>query len=497
MPSQNHVVGGVGILVNSNNNTIEGNFIGSDTTGMLPMPNFTGITIASSAVGNLIGGSSVCARNLLGGNYGEDYVISGVVLINGTNTTVQGNTVGLTAAGSSFLMIDATLGINMLGDSGTTIQGNVVSGHRSVNISIHQANNELVQDNFVGTDVSGTIGITNNGNGIYIYDSLINAPTAITIDGNTVSANTYGIRVGESAHSLLSIIGTQITNNKIGTDMSGSFAIANSLDGIWIKFAQNIYIAGNTISGNIKNGITLGKSKNSNIKSNLIGTASDGTTPLGNGRNGIELGIVVGVGVPSFGDIVGGALPGEGNTIAFNSGNGISIFSYTQQETIIGNTIINNGLNGILVNSFSSNNWIGGFRTAGNELIIGGVSDQFVSNLGPLGTSNILSNNGLDGIKVINSGFNALQANSITNNGNSGIEIVDASYNLVGGKEGGSTVPDPTYLPVPVPLGNAISGNNGFGVAVFQTTCKKAIDNTILSNSIANNAKDGITLAKQ
>ena len=308
--------------------------------------------------------------------------------------------------------------------------------------------------------------ISNNGIGIYVYNSPLMRPINIVINNNLVSGNTYGIRIGENGSSFLPIIGTQIINNKIGTDAAGLSAISNTLDGIWLKFAENTYIAGNTISGNTNNGITLGKAKCTNIKNNLIGVGINGTTTLGNGNDGIQLGTLVGVGVPAFDDVVGGAKPGEGNTISNNAGNGISLVSYTQEETIIGNKIQNNILNGILINPYGGTNWIGGFRTAGNELIIGDVADQLNSNLGPLGTSNTISGNDLDGIQVMRSNFNTLQANIITNNTNNGINLIDSSNTLVGAKFGGSTVTDPVFLAIPVPLGNVINNNGEFGVVV-------------------------------
>lgn len=490
VPSPNTVVGGAGILVKSSNNIIDGNFIGTDTTGINSFPNFTAIQVASTANNTLIGGVPVANRNLIGGNYGDN----GVVFVQGTNTTIQGNTIGLNRAGTNFLMPDATIGVGTNGDTGTTINGNVISGQRFTNISLQQANNDSILNNFVGTDVTGTVAITNNGMGIYVYNSPFNGPVNIVINNNLVSGNTYGIRIGENGHSFFPIIGAQIINNKIGTNAAGLAPIFNSLDGLWLKFAENTYVARNTISGNANNGITIGKAKCTDIKNNLIGVGSDGTTILGNGNNGIQLGALVGVGVPAFDDVIGGAKPGEGNNISNNLGNGISLVSYTQQETIIGNTIRNNTLNGILISPLGGTNWIGGFRTAGNELIIGDVADQLNSNLGPLGTSNTISANDLDGIEVINSNSNTLQANIITNNFANGIELIDSSDTLVGAKFGGSTVTDPTFLPIPVPLGNVINSNGGFGVAVVQTTGGTATDNSILSNGIVNNAGRGIAL---
>ena len=59
------------------------------------------------------------------------------------------------------------------------------------------------------------------------------------------------------------------------------------------------------------------------IVGNLIGIAADGTTALGNGGDGVQIGSLDG----NTGNTIGGTLPGEGNVIANNDGAGISILN--------------------------------------------------------------------------------------------------------------------------------------------------------------------------
>src|SRR5262249_32754161 len=56
----------------------------------------------------------------------------------------------------------------------------------------------------------------------------------------------------------------------------------------------------------------------STIAGNLIGTRADGTTPLGNDGDGVRL-------VDASFNTVGDTTPGDGNTIAFNSGAGVAV----------------------------------------------------------------------------------------------------------------------------------------------------------------------------
>ncbi len=76
---------------------VDGNYIGTDWTGALPLPNSTGVEIASRlgpANGNVIGGSTPANQNVISGNLGF-----GVVIDNSAGNFVQGNLIGTNAAG--------------------------------------------------------------------------------------------------------------------------------------------------------------------------------------------------------------------------------------------------------------------------------------------------------------------------------------------------------------------------------------------------------------
>ena len=309
-------------------------------------------------------------------------------------------------------------------------------------------------------------------------------PSGLYIIDNLISGNTYGVILGQNGY--FPIYNATIAQNFIGTDITGSVALPNQFDGIVIDSGINTLIAANTISANGANGIREIKGKNTLIKANTIGLDPTATIPLPNGLNGIQLGSIGGVGVSSFGDIIGSGQPSEGNLIAFNGGNGIALVGYTQQATIQGNVIIYNTLNGIRLGAKTSNNWIGGFRDAGTDLLAGDALSQQASNIGPIGTSNYIAYNGLDGIALVQSNQNAIQTNIILNNA-VGVSQTDSSFNLIGGAFGA------VVTTVPPTIGNIISDNSSYGVTVVQTT-GQATDNTIISNQIVGNANSGIAL---
>ncbi len=473
--------GGSGILIESTNNRIEGCFVGSNTSGSVSFPCFTAISIFND--NNVIGGPTNEARNLLAGHYGSTGIVQNI----GSFTVIQGNTIGLDRSGTISLMPAQRLGILTQFNQGVAILNNVIAGNSAANLFIQDSDDNLVQNNFIGTDVFGTQAVLPNGLGVLVGQSPINGPTTILIDSNLISGNTYGIHVGENYFSVFPYIGVKITNNFIGVDQSGTLPLPNLLDGIWIKFAKDTYIAGNTISANGRHGIRTGKSIGADIKNNFIGTDVSTMLSLGNQADGIRLG-TTGIGLQSACDVIGGAKPGEGNFIAYNGGSGIRTFSYVEDETIIGNVIFNNGKYGIYLGPFSKENVIGIFRSVGSNRIIGDIQSQGNSNLGPLGTSNLIFTNGKDGIKLVNSDKNIIQSNIINDNNGYGIVILDSKHNEIGSpKEGSSTIP-------PV-LSNIISNNKEYGILVI-SKCRHS-HNEILFNIIEHNLKGSIKFEKQ
>ena len=83
-----------------------------------------------------------------------------------------------------------------------------------------------------------------------------------------------------------------IEGNYIGTDVSGVLDRGNAYDGVFILSAGNriggpLPGQGNVISGNNDQGIDLRVGSANRIEGNLIGIAADGTTALGNFRQGV------------------------------------------------------------------------------------------------------------------------------------------------------------------------------------------------------------------
>jgi hypothetical protein len=282
----------IGIVLNgSDNNIIEGNFIGTDPTGLIDLGNGdTGIKMESiNADNNFIGGTALAARNIISGNNNSGIEFEG----SSTGNTVQGNFIGLAADGTTAL---GNFGYGVLFDS--SISGTLIGGDDA-------------------TDGAA--------------DGVVRARNYIA------ASNLQGVFVGEITG------GASVQGNYIGTDTSGTLARGNGLDGVGVHLAPGVIIggatpgAGNLISANGDNGISISNAGGVVVKGNRIGTQADGVNQLGNASNGIY----------SFfnaaGAQIGGPAAGEANVIAFNASNGVSIDFSVTGHAVSANSIHSNG----------------------------------------------------------------------------------------------------------------------------------------------------------
>src|SRR5262249_17489572 len=133
--------------------------------------------------------------------------------------------------------------------------------------------------------------------------------------GNTISGNA-GPGVSLSGTGTAS---NTVSNNKIGTDSTGTIAHANGADGIMIAAgARAIVIQDNVISANAGNGMSIDgvSASGIRIRGNRIGLNNAGTAVLGNAFDGVR---ITGGG---HGNIIGGTTPAERNLISGNRQNG-------------------------------------------------------------------------------------------------------------------------------------------------------------------------------
>ncbi|MET0622696.1 MAG: CSLREA domain-containing protein [Pyrinomonadaceae bacterium] len=415
------VVSGGTILLESNNNIIEGCYFGTnaDGTAVATRRNFVSLDVKSS--NNRIGGTTAAARNVISGATDK-----GIVILSGSGNLIQGNYIGTNAAGTAALgnrvsgiwIISAgnTVGGTTSG-AGNLISGNENGGGEAALNFLSSNSHGLVQGNLFGTDASGNNRIANAGDALNVFFSDPGAGVTMTIGGTTPAArniisgsNGRGIIV----RTFLNDNSIYVQGNYIGTNADGTVAIPNLGHGVLMGAGGHIVGgavagAGNLISGNGADGIFLG-SPGHTIQGNLIGTDVSGTLALPNLSDGIET---------SRADrtLIGGTTPEARNVISGNRENGLRFGSVDNPANnpvrVEGNYI---GLNrfgtGPLGNGGHGINFM---NTAGNN--VGGTA---------AGAGNLIAFNGEGGIASENSIIGgAVLSNSIYSNAELGIDIGD------------------------------------------------------------------------
>jgi hypothetical protein len=235
---------GYGIFVSAKRTVVQGNFIGTDRTGLQALSNlFGGVNICCGASDfevseNLIGGTTVEARNVISGNGGNGVGISGVLRRVARNT-VQGNFIGTDHTGTAAIPNRGGIAIsesdqNIIGGA-TSGAGNVISGNSGDGILITGFPiGNLVQGNFIGTDLTGSLELGNSGSGVVLDEAFSSAIGGATPAARNVIAfnGSQGVVLyeGDPVLNNNAIRGNSIfSNNGLGIDLSRSF---NSPDGV-------------------------------------------------------------------------------------------------------------------------------------------------------------------------------------------------------------------------------------------------------------------------
>jgi hypothetical protein len=288
------------------NNVVQGNFIGTDPLGAVAIANVgPGVNIQDSSAGNLIGGATATARNVISGNNG-----AGIQINNSNGNTVQNNFIGTDKNGVAAVGNSAA-GIWITNTTlNTLVSGNLISGNAvGVTIDAGAAFNVL-KGNLIGADVTGTLDLGNTGNGVQIMTSASLNTIGGTLPGdrNIISGNNgCGVQINTNSPD-----GNTVLGNYIGADITGTVGLGNSGDGVLINGGVNHQIGGiatsaaNVIAFNAGNGVTVDGSGTVN---NVI----RGNSIFANGGLGIDL-TNGGNNSQSFPNLTG-ALPGASSRV--------------------------------------------------------------------------------------------------------------------------------------------------------------------------------------
>lgn len=543
--------GKTGILLKGSGsaaNVVRGNYIGINTQGTGPLTDGfvgTGITILDASH-NTIGGTTPGARNVISANARGVWIaarngdaVGNVIAGNfiGTNKNGQGQQLG----NGSGIRIDGAGAKNNVvgGDTGTTPGGsctgacNVISDngrfegprgrlgpHDGVHISYYDPTDpfedegvftfpgpsyNIVRGNFIGTDVSGTVPLGNDDDGIAIHGGSHNQIGGDTPQSrNVISSNgANGIEIegyndcdsfvpsGNSPVCIVSLAAeNSVQGNLIGTDTTGSEDMGNTRDGIeiFISHADPAFpnrVLGNVVSGNDSDGIKL-FANGTVILGNHIGVNAEGTAAIPNGKlpEAYREPIGYGLWIGSSRNTVGGAAEEQRNIISGNLRGGIMIQG--SENTILGNYVGTDSSGKLAIGNGNDV-----FPEMGIGIEILGADSKFQSvnnKIGLPGAANVISGNYASGL-VIRGNYatgNEVLSNLIGTDrhgegssalGNGRFGFVDSYGILIQGAPGNK-----------IGAGNVVENNRHFGIGVVSL----ATDVTLESIRIRNNRYSGI-----
>jgi titin len=408
--------GAYGVFIHeqgSSGNLVAGNYIGTNVSGTAVLANtFNGVIIDYGASGNTVGGAASAARNVIdGGSY------SGIEIYGGSDTNsnvVEGNYIGTNATGTQGLggiagvLLGGGTQNNIIGGTAAGA-GNLISGS-STNVFIQDAGTtgNLVQGNIIGADALGTSILSGNN-----FDVFISFAAGNTVGGTTPAAR--NIIVGASYGIIIaspSATNNVVEGNDIGTDASGTLALANSY-GVEISGGANHNTVGGTspgssnlISGNSLVGVELidpGTSDNL-IEGNWIGVTGTGGSVLGNAGYGV---LILN---SALQNTIGGTTSGASNVLSGN-GNGVAIAGSGTDGNVVEGNLIGTDASG--ANALGNTHY-------GVEIYVGASGNTIGGTA--VGAGNRIANNGIGGIHIGNdpsdqSIGNAILGNSIDSNG--------------------------------------------------------------------------------
>ncbi len=311
---------------------IEGNTVGLNDAGTARPNGDIGVSV--------FGGSNASVLdNVVSVRDAGGIVVAGISVINLDAALVEGNTVGLNAAGAA--RPNEGIGITVQNGIDHVVRANTVANSLDDGLFLFNADNALIEGNTVGLNDAGDLR-PNARNGIEVRES-----DGVTLRDNMASGNTWnGIALSFSPNAT-------IEGNTVGLNASGDIRPNGVVDGfnnsgISIFGSDNLTLTGNVVSGNSGSGIffeqpnlradgdrgqEVGRSAGGFVSSapvitgNFVGTTADGLAARPNGQTGLV-----------FSESAADALV-QANTLSGNTDNGVFLFNGTSGHVFENNFI--------------------------------------------------------------------------------------------------------------------------------------------------------------
>lgn len=272
-------------LYASSGNTIAGNWIGLDVDGISRGNSGTGVEVTcaglAGSTSNMIGGTAPADRNVISGNrVGVSFFPT-----QANHNVVQGNFIGSDATGALprgnlFQGISVQSATDIMIGGASPGAGNLICAN-GTGISLLGGSRDIVQGNFIGTDVTGHYDLGN------LHDGIDVQGCSLTVIGGANAGNLVANNAGYGIF-LLGSTTNMMMGNWIGTDIDGTWPLGNDKDGVFLQASSATTIGGgapglaNVIEFNNGAGVNIYSGQSARVSANSI---------FDNGGPGILLGI--------------------------------------------------------------------------------------------------------------------------------------------------------------------------------------------------------------
>ncbi len=233
----------------TNTNKVQGNYIGLNAAGSGSLSNTgPGVDIRDGAQYNTIGGNEADERNVISGNNDSGVVLRGADTSNNTVSgnyigTDASGTIGILNSGDG-VSVATGAHHNMIGGS-TTGHANLIANNITSGVRLDGSGtaSNTVRGNFIGTNSTGTMNAGNTQHGILVVngaaDNTIGPSNTIAFNGNT------GIRLSGATTIVNQITRNRIYQNA----SSGIDLMLGANGGILAPTISATSLAAMTVSG--------------------------------------------------------------------------------------------------------------------------------------------------------------------------------------------------------------------------------------------------------
>ena len=316
-------------ILRSTNIQVGANYVGTDITGNTSLA--VGIGIAAEKVRNLVIGTTK-AVSVYNGETGMHLqgISGGSGGGGGSGSSLVNCLIGLQAKGTAafYNMIDGVIledcsgfavGFGGTGGAGgdsseAAAARNIFSGIESTAMRFLRSTNIQVGANYVGTDVTGNVGLA-VGVGL-AADQVRNLAIGTSHALSVFNASQIGVSLRRLGRTGTTGDVNRMLNCHVGVRADGGSGFGGSAKGVHVQESDQISIgqSGGGSSGNVFGGLSnpleIEHSNRVQVRNSKFGMDRSGTKPIRNSGVGI---LISGT---SYDVEIGGEKPGEGNAIA-------------------------------------------------------------------------------------------------------------------------------------------------------------------------------------